>query len=121
MMQRTSEAVVLVFTLVIGVSGCRSAQKQYLCRARQAEAQANLKALSVAENTYKAQNARYSSSLSELGFSPAESRYYDIGVNSASDSVYSATATGKGEAAGDVWTVDQGGKPSVKVDKCHSE
>ena len=77
-----------------------------------------MKGLHASELAYKAQNARYASSLSELGFTPATSRYYDLKVDSATDSAYSATATGKDQSSGDVWSIDQTGAPVAKTDKC---
>ena len=90
-----------------------------MCRSRQAEAQANLAALATQQATYKVEKNKYASSITELGFKPATDKYYDVTIDSASATAFTATATGKGDAAGDVWTVDQTAKASVKTDKCH--
>jgi hypothetical protein len=109
----------LAFTIAAAVGGCNSAKNQYICRARQAEAQASLKGVHASEIAYKAKNAKFGSSLADIGFTPVGSRYYDVKVDSASDTAYAATATGKDQSAGDVWTIDQTGTPVAKTDKCH--
>ncbi len=114
-MKRTSIAALAV--LVVALLGCRS-ESQYICKSRQAEAQANLKALHANQERYKAANGKYASSTADLGFTPGSDRYYDIKIDSASDTAYSATATGKAQAAGDIWTIDQSGATVAKTDKC---
>lgn len=109
------KCVALLGLLVLAACG----RSQYMCRSRQAEAQANLAAMATQQASYKAGKNTYASTITELGFKPATDKYYDITIDSASATAFKATATGKGDAAGDVWTVDQSNKASVKTDKCH--
>ena len=115
---RALAVLTLTFTIATALGGCRSGTNRYICRSRQAEAQASLKGLHTSELAYKAQNGRYSSSMSELGFTPATSRYYDLKIDTSSEGAYSATATGKDQSSGDIWTIDQTGAPVAKTDKC---
>src|SRR5689334_7476585 len=113
----TAWALVLAFPVLAG--GCMSGQKRYMCLSRQAEAKASLKSVHTAETAYKAGHAKFGSSLTEIGFTPATARYYDVKIDSASDTAFSATATGKDQSSGDVWSIDQTGTVVAKVDKCH--
>jgi Tfp pilus assembly protein PilE len=110
----------LALIAFIALAGC-GAKDQYLCRSRQAEAKASLAALHAAQATYFAEQKKYASTVAELGFTPASSKYYDVAIGTASPTGFTGTATGKGEAGGDVWTVDQTGTPTVTTDKCHAK
>lgn len=110
----------LALIAFIALSGC-GAKDQYMCRSRQAEAKANLQALHTAQASYFTEHKKYASTVVELGFTPPTDKYYDIAIGAASDKGYTATATGKGEASGDVWTVDQAGTATVTTDKCHAK
>jgi Tfp pilus assembly protein PilE len=110
----------LALIAFIALAGC-GAKDQYLCRARQAEAKTNLQALHTAQASYFAEHKKYASTIAELAFAPATSKYYDIVVDTASDKGFTGTATGKGDASGDVWAVDQAGTPAVTIDKCHAK
>lgn len=110
--------VVACLLSIVFASGCRSASSQYTCRARQSEAKGSLTALHKAQAAYLASNKKYAASVTDLGFTVADARYYDVKIESASATTYTATATGKQQAEGDVWTVDHAGTPVAKVDKC---
>lgn len=112
---RTTVALFLVLT------GCFSAKNQYMCRSRQAEAQANLASIKSAQEAYRAANNKYASSITELKWSVPDAKYYDYAIDSGSDTAFYATATGKGDSIGDVWSVDNTSAPVVKTDKCHSK
>jgi Tfp pilus assembly protein PilE len=100
-MKLRNVSVVIVMALGALLSaGCKSAADQYQCRARQAEATANLKALHAAQAAYVASHAKYASSLAELAFTPVNDRYYDITIDSATAATFKATANGKARAAG---------------------
>ena len=49
---------------------------------------------------------------------PMGAKYYDVKIDSASATGFVATATGKAEAAGDVWTIDEKGTATPKNDLC---
>ncbi|MBK6691447.1 MAG: type IV pilin protein [Myxococcales bacterium] len=111
----------LATSVLLGGLGCKGASNQYMCRARQAEAKAGLASLHSAQSSYHAANKKYAGSLKDLAAPAVPPRYYELAIASASDKGYVATATGKDQAAGDVWTIDQSGKPTAKVDKCEAK
>jgi hypothetical protein len=108
--------VPLLIALFLVTNAC--GKDKYMCKSRQAEAHATLKSIHSAEETFKAKNGRYSTSLGEIGYPATANRFYDVSVDAASDFSFTATATGKDQAAGDVWFIDQTGKLQARTDKC---
>jgi hypothetical protein len=105
-----------VLVLVIGLAACGKESKT--CHYRQQRAKDNLNALNSAEATFREKNGKFAASLVELGFTAPEPEDYDLKIDSANATTYKATATGKGAATGDAWTVDQLGNPVVSIDGC---
>ncbi len=79
------------------------------CALLQAEARGNLKALYVAEESYRAEYDSYSADQAALGFSPRSSTAprYSYVVKTATPTAFLAVATGIGVAAGDVWELTE--------------
>src|SRR4051812_10811586 len=91
----TAPRLAVILGLAFAAAGCGRAQ--YVCRSRQTEAQASLKALHAAQVSYQTANKKYGSSLGDIGFSSDMARKYDLVVNAATATSYKATATGKAE------------------------
>jgi hypothetical protein len=111
---RAMGCVAIVFVLAAAACG----KESKLCHYRQDRAKDNLNALNGAEKTFREKNGKFAGSLVELSFTAPESEDYDVTIESATPTTYKATATGKGSAKGDVWTVNELGNPIVSVDGC---
>jgi S-adenosylmethionine hydrolase len=98
--------------------GIACGKESQICHSRQARAKDNLNALNTAEAHFREKTGKFAGSLVELGFTAPEPENYDLKIDSATATTYHATATGKGSAKGDVWTVDQLGNPIVSIDGC---
>jgi hypothetical protein len=82
--------------------------RRFECRSKQSEAKANLKALYVGEESFRAENDRYDNDFTKLGFTPRGSTIrYRYEVVSSSDKAFFARAIGIGEMTGDEWTISQ--------------
>lgn len=81
---------------------------KFQCRSKQSEAKSNLKALYVAEESFRAEENRYGS-LQEIGFAPRGNRLrYEYVVTVQDDTSFEATARSTSpDVAGDVWTINQ--------------
>lgn len=93
---------------------------RYQCRAKQSEAKGNLKALFVAEESYRAEKNTYGT-LDEVGFRPSgEKLRYDYVLVSHDAEHFVAEARGKDEMNGDLWRVDEHGQPEnlATVEDC---
>jgi hypothetical protein len=103
---------------LLGVCGIACGKESQACHYRQARAKDNLSALHTAETKFRERTGKFTGSFAELGFTTPEPEDYTLAIDSATDVAYHATATGKGAAKGDVWTIDQLGNPVVSVDGC---
>lgn len=92
---------------------------KFSCRAKQSEAKVNLKALYLAEESFRSEHGRYGS-LEEIGFSPqGEPLRYEYELVGAPGETFEARATAVRDLIeGDVWSVDQSGSPTVVTDRC---
>jgi type IV pilus assembly protein PilA len=105
-------AVVLNVVLAVPVCGITAAIAipnfvKFQCRSKQSEAKGNLKALFVAEESYRAEEDRYSTDLAAINFQPrGETLRYVYSVVRADDQGFTAEARGQGEMSRDVWTID---------------
>jgi hypothetical protein len=90
----------------------------YGCKSKQSEAKANLKALWVAEESWKGEHGSYSRDTNAMGFAPGGGRY-ELHVLEAGPSTFRAEARGLHDMDGDLWSVDQAGQPKAVGDKCH--
>jgi len=80
--------------------------ERYTCRSKQSEAKANLRALYVAEESFRSEQGKYAP-LDAVGFSPqGETLRYDYVLLEVDDTHFVAEARGKNEQAGDVWRID---------------
>ena len=103
-------ALLLVATFTLG--GCclcsiwtRNFEK-YECRSKQSEAKANLRALFVAEESYRSEHGKYAP-FDVVGFAPqGETLRYDYALVEVDDAHFVAEARGKDEQAGDIWRID---------------
>jgi hypothetical protein len=142
--------LILAGVFALGIAGLDYLfvwQKQFMCRARQGEARANLRALWTLEQGFHSGSGRYSASLKEIAFFPEPNRRYAYGFAAAGEedalpadnrtkpghiSDLPATTGASKEhfraaAAGipwtwgdvlDVWVVDETGNLSNVVDGC---
>lgn len=83
---------------------------KFQCRAKQSEAKANLKALMVAEESFRGENDTYSTDFAAIGFQPVGRKLRYRYLATASKETYVGEARGEGDMEGDVWTIDQDGK-----------
>lgn len=104
--------------LFVGIMVASCGKDSYVCRSRQSEAKADLTALNNAQTKFREAHGKFAGSFEELQFTTPEANNYDVKIEAASPTTYSAVATGKGAAKGDAWTIDQLGNPVVKNDSC---
>lgn len=92
----------------------------FQCRSKQSEAKANLKALSAAEEMYRAEHEAYTPDLAALRWQPAggERLRYDYLVVSAAKESFRAEARGTGDMAGDLWAITEAGEVEAVADHC---
>lgn len=82
--------------------------EKFQCRSKQSEAKSNLKALFVAEEVFRSEQDRYSTSFDEIQFVPRGQKLrYEYRVVEAGPRSFRAEATGTGDMAGDRWIVDE--------------
>lgn len=85
----------------------------FMKKAKGIEAQLALNEIRRLERIYYEENERYSSSLSDIGFSPMQPlRYYQIIIEPISDQArYTARAEGNidRDPGLDIWTINEGG------------
>ncbi len=112
----TMQKVIALLFLGVLVAAC--GKDSYACRSRQSEAKADLTAVNNAQTKFREANSKFASSFEELHFIAPETNNYDVKIEAASATTYSAIATGKGAAKGDLWSIDQLGNPVVKTDAC---
>jgi type IV pilus assembly protein PilA len=92
---------------------------KFQCRSMQSEAKANLKALLVAEESFRGENNTYSTDTAAIGFQPAGNKLrYRYVVTTATATAFGAEARGEGDVDGDVWTIDQDGKLQSVQNTC---
>jgi type IV pilus assembly protein PilA len=81
---------------------------KFQCRSKQSEAKTNLKSAYVAEEAFRAENNRYSTSFEDIGWQPYGERVrYDYSILKASEDELLLEARGVGDMEGDVWQLDQ--------------
>jgi Tfp pilus assembly protein PilE len=93
---------------------------QFQCRSKQSEAKMNLKSLSIAQESFRAERNEYARDLPSAGFQPmgVNVRYEYVMVQSGKDH-YVAEARGKRDGVvGDVWRVDQTKNPVNVANVC---
>lgn len=91
---------------------------KFQCRSKQTEAKANLKALAVSEEAYRAENGRYAA-LDAVGFAPAgETLRYTYVLVEASEDRFVAEARGQDEQSGDLWRIDESKVPVNVANVC---
>lgn len=79
---------------------------KFQCRSKQSEAKGNLKALFVAEESFRAENNKYSGDLAALQFSPRGAKVrYEYSIVGYDDVKFTAEARGTGEMTGDLWRI----------------
>lgn len=94
------------------------ALRAMVCSTRQSEGRGNLKALYVAQESFRAEFDVYDKDLKKLGFQPRGAGRYRFVVEQASDTAFLARAIGTGEAAGDEWTISQNNDLVHVKDNC---
>lgn len=103
--------VLLIIAILIGAGV--PLYQNFLKKAKGVEAQLALTEIRRLEKLYYGDNDRYSSSLSEIGFSPMQPlRYYQIIIDPISDpNRFTARAEGNLDRDPDldIWTIDEGG------------
>jgi Tfp pilus assembly protein PilE len=114
----------LLVTAAIALGGCclcpiaASNFDRYQCRSKQTEAKANLQALAVAEESYRAEYAKYAA-LDAVGFAPGgETIRYEYVLVEASADHFVAEARGKDEQKGDLWRIDETKVPINVANVC---
>ena len=82
---------------------------RYQARSKQSEARINLRSIYTSQNTYFAENDRYSNDLDTLGWIPEGATRYNYDIISADTSHYTAQATGNIDTDDtlDIWEVYQ--------------
>ena len=76
------------------------------CRSKQSEAKGNLKALYVAEESYRAEFDKYDKDTKKIGFEPRGSKLrYKYELVTVSATAFTARAIGVDDMAGDEWTI----------------
>ena len=96
---------------------------KYQCRAKQSEAKSNLRALYVAQETFRADHDTYDADLTKISFSPygAKKRYRYL-VDAATATHFHAVATVDpqyvGELATDRWEIDETNAVTNVSDGC---
>lgn len=114
----------IVIPLVMGPLTIAVAWPNYLrfgCRAKTAEARANLKALHASQMSHRLDSNSYSTDLAAIEFTPSDNVVvrYDYRVIEASADKFVAEAVAKDPTIkDDRWTIDQEGEPEHVVDGC---
>jgi type IV pilus assembly protein PilA len=105
---------------------------KFQCRSKTSEAKGNLKALYVAEESYRAENDTYvdncdtgcgRNSTNQIGFSPKGNKIrYDYDVTGSSQTAFLGTAVANAsftnELGGDAWNIDQENSVAQTVNGC---
>ena len=92
---------------------------KFQCRSKQSEAKMNLKSLYVGEEGYRAEHDTYSADQAAVSFRPAGAKLrYQYAIVDASKTAFHAEARGSDDMEGDLWVIDQTGRPQNTVSKC---
>lgn len=93
---------------------------QWHCRTRQSDVRTNLKAVYIAQETYRGENDTYHQDLALTGFVPGFKDRYWYEVVDVGPHHFEARAIGKPntEVAGDVWTIDEDNVSTNVRDVC---
>jgi Tfp pilus assembly protein PilE len=100
--------LLLILPMTLGVLAAIALPNFHMfqCRSKQAEAKGNLKALYVGEEIFRAEEDRYSGSLSDIGFQPKGAKIrYEYTILTAGERSFLAEAVGTGDMSGDRWTI----------------
>lgn len=120
---------VMIVVAIIGILAAIAIPNfvRFQCRSKQSEAKTNLKAIYVAQESYRGENdtylsvavAGFSGGVNDLGVQMGGSARYDY-VTTGLQTAFLATATGKGttDMAGDQWTIDQNNDLSNVSNTC---
>jgi hypothetical protein len=105
-----------------GLTWYRKIRALFRCRTAQEPAQENLRSLHEAMQAHRegARDGLFASSLETIDWQAAgKNLFYGFRLElGAAGRSYVATATGLGEMAGDVWTIDERGEPKNTRDAC---
>jgi hypothetical protein len=115
-MTRRISSVALVLAVALGSAAC--GKDSPMCRMRQGEAKADLKALDAAQTKFRETHAHFARSLEELHFKAPDPNYYELSIESASVDAYSAKALGTRSVAGDEWRINELGNPIIVTSSC---
>ncbi|MDP2340879.1 MAG: hypothetical protein Q8O67_07980 [Deltaproteobacteria bacterium] len=91
------------------------------CRSKQSEAKSNLKALYIAEQSYRGERDAFTASFADLGFTPQgyKLRYRYVVGDVDGDRAFTAFAISTEQTfEGDVWSIDDKGELSHLEDAC---
>lgn len=107
---------------------------KFQCRSKQSEAKTNLKAMFVAQESYRAEYEKYAGlecttadgaagdCSNAIGFSPkgAKVRYSYVATANGSNTgaTFTGTATGTGDVDGDTWTINESNNVTNTVNEC---
>lgn len=102
----------MVVVGIVGILATLAIQNfiSYQCKAKQAEAKANLGAIYVGEQAYRAENLSYSNDFVEIGWEPRGTTRYAYSVTTATSTAFTAQAQSTvidNDATVDRWTIDQ--------------
>ena len=114
----------MIVVAIIGVLATIAlpAFERFACRAKQQEAKVALKAIFLAEESYRAEHDVYraadESELQDLGFTSRGAARYRYAVASDGQNVFTATASGQGVMDLDVWLTSEKNDVQAVVDIC---
>jgi hypothetical protein len=102
----------------VGVSGAANMDK-FQCRSKQSEAKGNLKALYVAQESFRAEKNKYATSIKELDFKPrGEKIRYEYALVESNATTFVAEGRGTGDMTGDVWRINEKNELINTQQKC---
>ncbi len=120
---------VMIVVAIIGILAAIAIPNfvRFQCRSKQSEAKTNLKAIYVAQESYRGENdtyltvadAAFDSGTNELGVQIGGNARYDYATTGAA-TTFTATATGQAgkDMNGDVWGIDQNNDLSNTTNTC---
>jgi Tfp pilus assembly protein PilE len=117
-------AFILNFALMIPMTGIMAAIAipnfvKFGCRSKMSEAKGNLKALYVAEESYRAEYGGYSPDQAVIQFTPTGAKLrYQYTILEATKETFRAEARGTGEMARDLWVIDNNNNLQQLQDGC---
>lgn len=115
-MKTTTGFTLIELMIVVAIIGALAviavpSYSRYVAKAKRAEAYMNLSSIYAAQKSYWAENGTYGSSLSVIGWQPANEKkmHYTYAIDQAGKDAFRATATGDidGDGRPDVLAVDE--------------